>query len=146
MLKIKKNNGFTLIELMITVAIVGILSSLAVSSYKQYVGRAQIVEAMALMSGAKVKYAEFIYQNSRLAENDEGITILDDVAKSKYVRQVYISVEGRLGATMSREALSDIVDTNLAMEPVITSNGNILWKCYYYGPSKYAPSSCKDSS
>lgn len=146
MFRFRKNKGFTLIELMITVAIVGVLSSLAISSYTEYIGRAQLVEAMALMSGAKVKYAEFIYQNSRLAENDEGITILDDVATSKYVRQVYISVEGRLGATMSQDTLPDIKDTNLAFEPVITTNGNVLWKCYYYGPSKYVPASCKDTS
>lgn len=140
---VKKNRGFTLIELMITVTIISVLAAISISSYQTYIGRAQLTEALNLMTGAKVKYAEFIVMNGRIAQNDEGITILKDVATSKYVKQVYISIEGRLGATISNEANKAIRDTNIALEPVL-HGGSVSWKCYYYGPQDYVPSSCKD--
>ena len=60
--KLKNSNGFTLIELMITVAIVGILSAVALPAYQDYVARSQVSEGLTLVSGAKPVIAEY-YSN-----------------------------------------------------------------------------------
>ena len=62
----KQNKGFTLIELMIVVAIIGILASLAISAYQTYTVRAQITEGLNMASGAKVPVAD-AYTNDGVA-------------------------------------------------------------------------------
>ncbi len=59
----KKNKGFTLIELMITVAIVGIVASVAIPNYKDYLLRSQITEAIGNLSVLKVKMEQFYQEN-----------------------------------------------------------------------------------
>lgn len=136
------NKGFTLIETMITVAIISILSIVAIPAYQIYEGRAQLAEALNLMSGAKIKYAEFIMNNGRLSQGDEGLTILGASYSGKYVSQVYLSTDGKIGATMNSNAVKGIQNTDLALIPDISS-GNIKWTCIYYGSAIYAPSSCR---
>ncbi|KAF0836459.1 type IV pilus assembly protein PilA [Methylovorus glucosotrophus] len=59
----KKNHGFTLIELMIVVAIIGILAAIAIPSYQSYIGKAQASEAISLMDGLKSTMAELLSQD-----------------------------------------------------------------------------------
>jgi type IV pilus assembly protein PilE len=68
----KRSRGFTLIELMITVAIVAILAAIAIPSYTEYVRRGRITEAFAALSGMRVKMEQY-YQDNRNYDNACGI-------------------------------------------------------------------------
>ena len=61
-MKIERNKGFTLIEMMIAVAIIGILASIAIAQYQNYVARTQVSEALSLLTGARVQVEEFASQ------------------------------------------------------------------------------------
>lgn len=61
-MEMTRNKGFTLIEMMIAVAIIGILASIAIAQYQNYVARTQVSEALALLTGARVQVEEFASQ------------------------------------------------------------------------------------
>ena len=88
----KIQSGFTLIELMIVVAIIGILAAIAIPQYQNYVARAQTSEALSLVSGAKVAVAEYLNVNSEFpAGNTEaGMEDAGNI-KGKYVSSVTVS-------------------------------------------------------
>jgi len=91
----KLNSGFTLIELMIVVAIIGILAAVAIPQYQNYVARAQVSEALSLASGAKVAVAEYFNTNGTFpADNSTaGLTEPTDF-KGNWVESVTVSVVG----------------------------------------------------
>ncbi|HGT2521915.1 TPA: pilin, partial [Neisseria gonorrhoeae] len=84
--------GFTLIELMIVIAIVGILAAVALPAYQDYTARAQVSEAILLAEGQKSAVTEYYLNNGKWPENngDAGVASPDKI-KGKYVQKVEVA-------------------------------------------------------
>ncbi len=145
----KAQQGFTLIELMIVVAIIGILAAIAIPAYQDYVARSQVSEAVNLASGLKTTVSE-IWSDEGVFTNADSPTLGLPVAASvtgKYVDNVNV-VDGVITATMkgAGSVAAGIVSGTLQLSP-ITRAGSVEWSCQAGGGSpidpKYLPKSCR---
>ena len=137
--------GFTLIELMIVVAIIGILAAVALPAYQDYTARAQVSEAFSLASGQKGAVAEY-YSNQGVMPTTNasaGIPTNTDI-KGKYVKQVDIGTSGIITATMQASGVGkDLENKTLILAPVV-NNGSIDWNCTGGTiVAKHRPASCR---
>ena len=141
----KLQKGFTLIELMITVAIVGILAAIALPSYQDYTARAQLSEALHMSDGAKSFVVDY--------HANKGVFPADNTAAGfpgatgKYLTQISIT-NGVVVATIGLGANAFLVNETINFTPVENlGGGNLIWTCSssMQGTAKerYLPSSCK---
>ena len=151
----KNQKGFTLIELMIVVAIIAILAAIAISQYQDYVIRSQVSEGSALADGAKTAVAEF-YQNHGyfpVANSSTGLATAASI-KGQYVDTVDVNAgkAGIIGASYGgSKANSKLTAVAPAASPAsgllfspVTNAGSIEWHCRSDNiPQKWCASSCK---
>jgi type IV pilus assembly protein PilA len=128
---LKQDKGFTLIELMIVVAIIGILASLAISAYQTYTVRAQISEGISMAAGTKVSITD-TYANDGVAPADRaatGMTAAATDTRGSYVSGVQIS-NGRVDVTFGGpRAHAEIVGKTFSLTPYETTGNTIIWRC-----------------
>ena len=126
----KQDKGFTLIELMIVVAIIGILASMAISAYQTYTVRAQIAEALTMGAGAKVPVVDAFNNNGEPPADrpEAGMSASATDTRGSYVSQVDIN-NGRVDVTMGNQAHADISGLVLSITPYLTASGGIVWRC-----------------
>jgi type IV pilus assembly protein PilA len=122
--------GFTLIELMIVVAIIGILAAIAIPAYQDYTIRAQVTEGLNLMSDIKAGVAEVYAQDGVWPADLDALGISTGAASKsgKYVTQIDV-VDGTITATFGNQANSNIVDDELSLRPLVNANGDVVWVC-----------------
>jgi len=122
--------GFTLIELMIVVAIIGILAAIAIPAYQDYTIRAQVTEGLNLMSDMKAGVAEFYAQEGAWPTDlgDIGISGAANTKQGKYVQQISLNT-GTLVAQFGVQANSNIDGSTLSLRPFTSLNGDVIWVC-----------------
>ncbi len=127
---VRKQSGFTLIELMIVVAIIGILSTVAISAYSTYTIRTQVTEGLALAGNAKAPIVDsFLTSGEAPADRGEGgLSQNADDTSGKYVTSVAV-VDGRLDVTFGNDANALIEDAVLTLTPYETPTGAVVWRC-----------------
>ncbi|HGO6348248.1 TPA: pilin, partial [Neisseria gonorrhoeae] len=121
--------GFTLIELMIVIAIVGILAAVALPAYQDYTARAQVSEAILLAEGQKSAVTEYYLNHGKWpADNGDAGVASPDKIKGKYVKEVEVK-NGVVTAQMASSNVNkEIKDKRLSLW-ARRQDGSVKWFC-----------------
>ena len=145
--------GFTLIELMIVVAIIGILAAVALPAYQDYMVRAKMSEVILAGSSARTAVSEAYTQFATMAKGKDSMGVLDQ--SSRYVASVSYTgnsaTQGDIVVT-TKDTASGLPSTVAGKTIVLrgdakTDTGQVIWTCgggTNPVPAKFRPSSCKD--
>ncbi len=140
----KEQQGFTLIELMIVVAIIGILAAIAIPAYQDYTIRAQISEGLTLSAGAKTAVSEYFMDRGVWPTNNDEAGLADkhDII-GKYTE--HMSVQNNvIEIKFGYDAHATIMDEKIELTAVDHA-GSISWSCASAGTiqAKHLPAACR---
>lgn len=134
--------GFTLLELMIVVTVVGILAAIAIPSYQSYVVHAKVAEGYIFASSLKTAVAESLMIDGRYPDSNEA-AYLDppEAIGGRYVRSVAIRPGGVIEVTFGDPMIDG---ETLTLTP--SGDRGIRWECSATLPANYLPASCRDGA
>ena len=134
--------GFTLIELMIVVAIIGILAAVALPAYQDYTTRAKVSEVILAASSARTAVAEAA---QTLGEMPQAASIAFDSQASKYVSSVsYTRTSASIGVVTAVATGDTRISTDtITLSGTVAANGQVDWVCGGTIEPKYRPASCR---
>jgi len=150
-MKSKLQQGFTLIELMIVVAIIGILAAVALPAYQDYTTRAKVSEVILAADPAKVAVSEYYQANGAMPATSSMVAGTDFTSTaSKYVNDVAYALSGTLGkvtVTTTTTGDTNIASKTLTLTGTGGTGGVVTWACSAGATNpitaKYLPASCK---
>ena len=145
----KIQQGFTLIELMIVVAIIGILAAIAIPAYSDYTIRAQVSEGLTLAGGAKAAVSEFVMDRGTFPADNAtaGLSLATDI-NGKYTTGVDVAGGGTIGRieiTYGAGAHADLSGDTLLLS-ARTVAGSVIWECLAGAgtvDAKHRPATCR---
>lgn len=143
--------GFTLIELMIVVAIIGILAAIAVPAYQNYLIRAQVAEGAELIDGAETALAEFYHSTGRAPPTNAsaGLTLPTSIS-GKYVASVSVAsgiIVAHFSNTNGFASNAKIAGLTMVFSSAYSSSaGSVSWSCRNKStvPNQYLPQVCRN--
>ena len=140
--------GFTLIELMIVVAIIGILAAIAIPAYQDYIARSKVTELAVAADACKASVSEFAQSQNKLPANitEAGCTS----AQTDYVEKLDVGATGAItvtaGGTKAASLPSGVNGKVLVFTPVLSAtDGTVVWQCKANSTitPKYLPANCR---
>ena len=141
----KISRGFTLIELMIVVAIIAILAAIAIPAYQDYAIRSQVTEGLSLSTGAKSAVWDFIANTGRFPGSNQSAGL----AAETDIRGSYVDSVKTAGGIITVTYNGPKANTNITMASLTlsarTTAGSIIWRCRGDANMKqqYLPASCR---
>ena len=124
-------SGFTLIELMIVIAIIGILAAIAVPAYRNYIIRAQVSEGISLAAGVETAVADYYTSQGSMPAGLANMYTTAPTIAGKYVTTVTV-LNGAISITYNNTATNAAIKSGtaaLVISPYVNNNGDITWIC-----------------
>ncbi len=149
----KKQQGFTLIELMIVIAIVGILAAVALPAYQDYTVRAKLSEALGVLAEAKTSVGEFYIANNAFPADAQEAGIRSDIDTDIVASLLYSTAgNGNFGVKVKQAVVPGAAgDVIFGMSVVSSAGGTLAYKCVRQPNNitgtaiegKYLPANCR---
>ncbi len=133
-------HGFTLIELMIVVAIIGILAAIAIPAYNDYLVRSRVTELLNVSSTAKASVSDYRIAKGSMPTSNATAGVTSIV--SQYVSALAVGAGGVITITGNQTNLGSGGAFAIVLTPTF-ANGSVRWTCTATGATQFAPSSCR---